>query len=271
MPLARTIQIRDWKIGNFELLDTIDNWAGGGLGNFELLDLIDYWAFGSYCFDVVASTHKADTPNANGACPGGIVTGTFTDSPVDGLSYQTDSLSGITDQSGQFNYVEGETVTFSIGNITLGQAVGETILTPLSLVPEAADITETEVSNIIRSLQTIDADSDPTNGIEITESLRQAADTLTVQFNLTQAEFEAQPDLQTLLNTVSADTDLVDSADALQHFKASLEDVYSDALSEVALLKTTDSTDMNVAIHSDGTSMVVMDGDTALGEKDKIV
>ncbi len=59
---------QDWIIGNFELLDAIDAWAGGGLGNFELLDLIDYWAFGSYCWDTATSSHKAGTPDANGTC-----------------------------------------------------------------------------------------------------------------------------------------------------------------------------------------------------------
>ena len=51
---------QDWKIGDFELLHTVDNWAGGGLvGNFGLLDVIEYWAFGSYCFDAAASIHKS--------------------------------------------------------------------------------------------------------------------------------------------------------------------------------------------------------------------
>ena len=40
---------QDCIIGNFELLDAIDDWAIGNLGNFPLLDLIDYWAAGSYC------------------------------------------------------------------------------------------------------------------------------------------------------------------------------------------------------------------------------
>ena len=36
-------------IGNFELLNAIDDWAIGNLGNFDLLDLIDLWAGGPYC------------------------------------------------------------------------------------------------------------------------------------------------------------------------------------------------------------------------------
>jgi subtilisin family serine protease len=39
----------NYAIGNFELLEAIDDWAIGNLGNFDLLDLIDLWAGGPYC------------------------------------------------------------------------------------------------------------------------------------------------------------------------------------------------------------------------------
>ena len=40
---------QDCAIGDFELLNAIDQWAQGDLGDFPLLNLIDYWAVGSYC------------------------------------------------------------------------------------------------------------------------------------------------------------------------------------------------------------------------------
>ncbi len=40
---------QDCEIGDFELLNAIDQWAQGNLGDFPLLNLIDYWATGSYC------------------------------------------------------------------------------------------------------------------------------------------------------------------------------------------------------------------------------
>ena len=40
---------QDCTIGDFELLNAIDQWAQGNLGDFPLLNLIDYWATGSYC------------------------------------------------------------------------------------------------------------------------------------------------------------------------------------------------------------------------------
>lgn len=47
---------QDLSIGDFELLDAIDDWAQGNLGDFELLDLIDLWAAGCYHWD--ASAHE---------------------------------------------------------------------------------------------------------------------------------------------------------------------------------------------------------------------
>lgn len=41
--------------------------------------------------------------------------GVFLDSPVAGINYRTESQSGQTDAQGRFNFVQGETVTFSVG------------------------------------------------------------------------------------------------------------------------------------------------------------
>ncbi len=41
----------DFVIGDFELLDYIDQWAAGHVGDFDLLDCIDLWAAGHYYWD----------------------------------------------------------------------------------------------------------------------------------------------------------------------------------------------------------------------------
>ena len=48
----------DWEIGDFELLDYIDQWATGFVGDFELLDCIDLWAAGHYYWDENNGTFK---------------------------------------------------------------------------------------------------------------------------------------------------------------------------------------------------------------------
>ncbi len=66
-----------------------------------------------------------------------VETGVFLDSAVSGLHYETDTLSGETNADGEFHYREGEMVTFSIGNIMFGEAMGQATMTPLNLVPDA--------------------------------------------------------------------------------------------------------------------------------------
>lgn len=95
-------------------------------------------------------------------------TGIFLDSPVEGLIYRTESFEGVTNSKGEFQYKEREKVSFFIGSIKIGEAVGKNLLTPMdiALTPNAT-INTLEVKNIAAFLQTLDADKNPDNGIKI--------------------------------------------------------------------------------------------------------
>ena len=67
---------------------------------------------------------------------GGPQSGTFADSPVEGLAYETATLSGTTDAEGKFEYEEGETVTFSLGGLELGATVGKEEVSPVDIIPD---------------------------------------------------------------------------------------------------------------------------------------
>ena len=79
-----------------------------------------------------------DSDSDGTTAPLNISEGVFLDSAVGGLEYQTPTLSGLTDGDGIFEYQEGENVTFSIGEIVLGQTTGAETITPLDLVAGAA-------------------------------------------------------------------------------------------------------------------------------------
>jgi len=100
--------------------------------------------------------------------------GRLIDAPVEGVSYQSGSLAGITGSSGEFQYEVGNTIRFFIGDIALGQAVsGKPVITPLDLVVDGATDTPA-VINIARLLQSLD--SDPGDGvITIPAAVRAAA------------------------------------------------------------------------------------------------
>lgn len=102
-----------------------------------------------------------------------ISTGTFVDSPVMGVQYETATQSGITNSAGEFSYIEGETVTFSLGGIELGTAPADEEVTPLDLLG-AEDMDDAiskgvadQLVNMLVFLQSLDRDHNPDNGIDL--------------------------------------------------------------------------------------------------------
>jgi len=100
--------------------------------------------------------------------------GTLVDAPVEGVHYESGSVAGITGSNGEFRYEVGNTVRFSIGDITLGRPVaGKALITPLDLVENGTADTPA-VINIARLLQSLD--SEPGDGvITIPPEVRAAA------------------------------------------------------------------------------------------------
>ena len=168
------------------------------------------------------------------ACGGGgggggeaskINTGKYIDSPVQGLSYLTATQSGTTDSQGNFRYEAGEEITFSIGDVVLGTTFAKSIVTPLDLVPGAADVTDPTVTNILRLLQSLDVDGNPDNTITITPQIAAEVNGRPINFNTSVANFD-NAEITDLLNALSeqgafsADTprDLRTPEEAQEHF-----------------------------------------------------
>jgi hypothetical protein len=49
--------------------------------------------------------------------------GIFVDSPVEGIHYITDTQEGFTDSTGRFLYMDGEIISFHVGDLAIGSAV----------------------------------------------------------------------------------------------------------------------------------------------------
>lgn len=99
-----------------------------------------------------------------------LLTGKFIDSDVEGLNYSTPTRDGVTNAAGEFEYLEGEEVTFIVGNILLGSAIGNSIITPIEIASTSnASLESLEVKNISAFLQTLDSDKTPSNGISISQ------------------------------------------------------------------------------------------------------
>lgn len=123
------------------------------------------------------SRASSSAPPATGGGGGGggggsapqTITGVFVDGPVAGVSYTTTpgGKSGVTSAEGEYDFIEGDKVTFSIGGIVFPEVEAKGTVTPLDMGGEGADLFSPVVRNILRVLQTLDDDNDPENGISI--------------------------------------------------------------------------------------------------------
>ena len=147
--------------------------------------------------------------------------GVFIDSPVEGLGYRSGgSNPGTTDAEGMFVYEVGQTLSFSVGGVQLGTLPdGQSLVTPYDF-GDAAE-------NIARLLQTLDADGNHLNGIDLT-SASSALAGVTFEssgFIADAATFEAaiQPVLDAALG---AGATLIDAATAMANLDAALDTTF---------------------------------------------
>lgn len=181
----------------------------------------------SACGGSGGGSSSSPAPTTN---PPQSATGVFLDSAVEGISYSSGALSGITDADGRFEYEVDNTIIFSIGSITIGAALGADTITPIELVDGAADETNDEVVNILRFLQTLDNDANPDNGIQITSIMRNLAVDTVIDFAQTPEAFTDDGLVQTILSTMTSASDtgarlLLAAEVALAHFRETLDGI----------------------------------------------
>jgi hypothetical protein len=147
---------------------------------------------------------------------------------VEGLEYAHDNGdSGITDANGTYTYDEG-TIEFFIGDISLGSASAQYMMNPLNLAG-ASTVTNETAANIARFLQILDDDADASNGILITEQVRNGAVGKAVNFAQTVTDFENDTDVQSILEELTLltsagqrDISSVSGSEAQSHLSATL-------------------------------------------------
>jgi len=159
-------------------------------------------------------------------------TGVFVDSPVIGIGYKTETLSGATNSNGEYEFLPGETVTFFIGDLELPPTLATGTVTPLDLAA-TQDTSNSTVVNIIRLLQTLDKDGDPDNGITITDTA--ISNATQVDFSQDIASFESSTAVDVLINNAGLDTPvaaLISTVDAIANFEQGLDESFSVDMSQ---------------------------------------
>lgn len=152
-------------------------------------------------------------------------TGTLLDSPVSNIEYTTGtgSRSGTTNGDGEFIYVRGDRLFFSIGDLDFPSVPAADIITPLDMA-DTSNPRVDQVVNIIRLLQTLDQDGNPDNGIRISETASAVA--TQVDFDLPPEEFAESSAVTNLIYNAGQDpvvSGLVPTEQAISHFEAQLE------------------------------------------------
>jgi len=97
--------------------------------------------------------------------------GHFVDANVNGLYYETVTQFGTTGQEGQFWFIPGEDVSFSVGSLPLGDTLAERRVAPPDLFP-GTEMEDDQPLNVARLLQSLDGDGNPAQGaINITDAV----------------------------------------------------------------------------------------------------
>ncbi|CAA0117970.1 hypothetical protein [Zhongshania aliphaticivorans] len=147
--------------------------------------------------------------------PSDSLKGIFTDSPVYGVKYQTDSLQGLTNALGEFDYREGESIVFSIGDLQFPSISASQQITPTDLAQGSSEVR----TNILQLLQSLDDDNNPDNGISISAEAENAFKDSTL--DLESADFDSEA--QAILDTIGDGIQLVSEEQAEAHFQSAQE------------------------------------------------
>lgn len=143
--------------------------------------------------------------------------GTLFDGRLANVRYTSPSYSGYTDSDGNFNYASGETVTFSIGSVTLGAMstdsinVDQKVFFQDILGLDRSNVTDDGLLKRVRFVQSLATDPASTTRLVIPENAYTAL-TTSIDFNtVSDAQLEAKVQL------VHAERTLVSEADAQEH------------------------------------------------------
>lgn len=181
-------------------------------------------------------------------CNNGVCHGYYYDSLVSGLNYESRSEDGVThtgvtgedDDPGRFSYSEGDTVSFSLGDISLGQIVAKERVTPFDLVgieeraiggcEVAGDLPEdTEafrrVVNLAVLFQTLDTNGDHTDGIEIRSEVAALFEGSSFELDQPRTTFQVDTELRAVLDEANS-RDLFSETRALVQPEDALRALY---------------------------------------------
>lgn len=176
-----------------------------------------------------------------GGTGGAGLTGILVGGPISGVSFETETHSGITTENGTFRYEEGETVRFFIGDTVLGETQGKEEVSPFDLVPNAEPLKGQDtlsraasnkcnplvsVINMAAFLQTLDQDDNLDNGVRITSEVATLFEGVSIDFAQNIFGFRRDRDLRTVLSQANGQ-DLFASHRQVRSGAFAMQDLYA--------------------------------------------
>ena len=138
--------------------------------------------------------------------------------PMEGVRYSTASQSGETNATGEFLYLDGETVTFAIGDIVLGSVTAAASLSLADVAGTTLPVTGPAIrlavnrinsikyaeplevaANLAVFLYTLDDDGDASNGVQVPAQMHTLATGVSLDFNQSRQDFPQDFPLRQLL------------------------------------------------------------------------
>ena len=218
----------DWDVGKDSTNTRLVRWEYTSDGFLEGYDLRDDPEFVRAKSDVAFTPEAGNTgflylafANKNSAehdTPMTYSVAAIVDGVVEGLEYFTTSgLTGLTDENGQFRYLNGDDITFKVGGVVLGTATAEDVVSGKTFLQDIADVDRTDLNdeylkNMATFLQSLDENHHPDDGIVITDATRMALQGTTLDLRTATEE-----EVQTLVENIGAR--YVNEMDAMKHVK----------------------------------------------------
>lgn len=190
-----------------------------------VVETFSFVVIAATCLLLLSAGCSREEGHAAAAVPANaVLTGVFYS--VEGLTYETQTVSGTTNARGEFTYRPGETVRFSVGDLVLGSAPGNQRVTSAHLVlganGDVKKLKDPQVTNMARFLQSLDEDGNVENGVVITARVRDAVKRYRRKINFAQSEaaFTSAPDVKALF--LELGTSLRNAAQARNHLRRTL-------------------------------------------------
>ena len=112
------------------------------------------------------SGHGGSAPILTGQLIGG--SGAYPGA-VAGMHFRSRSQSGFTDAGGGFTYVDGESITFGVADVSFRPAAGAPLISPWQLAADGGCEQTAELERLLVLLHSLDLDGDPDNGLALVE------------------------------------------------------------------------------------------------------